>query len=91
MQYYYYYNMQPIIHVVYESNQMFHYIPLYYAKACNEFEEPISTSSPSDNIVLFQEMLQRWRAVGNTVSDLTDQKFGPQTFRPIDEHSTYNS
>ena len=29
----------------------------------------------------FEEMLQRWRAVGNTVSDMTDPKFESQTSR----------
>ena len=31
------------------------------------------------------EMLQRWRAVGNTESDLTSRRFGPQTSRSRDE------
>ena len=33
-------------------------------------------------------MLQRWRTVGNTVSDLTSQRFEPQTFRSKDERVT---
>ena len=33
-------------------------------------------------------MLQRWRAVGNAVSDLIGLKFEPQTFRFIDERVT---
>ena len=35
----------------------------------------------------FEEMLQRWRAVGNTVSHLTGPRYKPQTF-PIDERVT---
>ena len=45
---------------------------LYYAEVCNELAvpspRPLSTAS-------FEEMLQRWRAVGNTVSDLNSPKF----------------
>ena len=35
--------------------------------------------APSDCTPPFAEMSQRWRAVGNTVSDLTGPKFEPQT------------
>ena len=31
------------------------------------------------NTALFEEMSQRWRAVGNTVFDLTGPRFEPQT------------
>ena len=34
------------------------------------------------------EMSQWWRAVGNTVSDLTVQRFEPQTSRSSDKHVT---
>ena len=37
------------------------------------------------NTVPFQEMPQRWRVVGNTVSDLTGPRFEPQTYRSTDE------
>ena len=33
-------------------------------------------------------MLHRWRAVGNTVSDLTGTRFEPQISRSRDEHVT---
>ena len=59
---------------------------LYYAEACNEFVGFISASMRSGNIALFEEMPQRWRAVGNTVSDFTAPSFGPQTSRYQDEH-----
>ena len=41
----------------------------------------------SGNTVSFEEMLQRWRAVGSTVSigNLTGPRFKPQTFRSRDE------
>ena len=37
---------------------------------------------------LFEEMSQRWQAVGNTVSDLTAPRFEPQTSRSRDERAT---
>ena len=36
----------------------------------------------------FEEMLQRWRAVGYTVSDLTGPRFEPLTYRSRDERVT---
>ena len=42
---------------------------VYYAEACNEFAGPISASLRRGNTAPFEEMLQRWRAVGNSVSD----------------------
>ena len=43
----------------------------YYAETCSKFAEPISVSLHRDNSASFEEMLQRWRAVGNIVSDQT--------------------
>ena len=40
------------------------------------------------NSAPFKEILQRWRVVGNTVSDLTGPRFEPQTSRSRDEHVT---
>ena len=40
------------------------------------------------HIASFEEMLQKWRAVGNTVPDLTGPKFEPQTSRSRDERVT---
>ena len=40
---------------------------LYCADACKEFAGPISASLRLDNTAPFKKMLQRWRAVGNTV------------------------
>ena len=59
-----------------------------YAEACNELAGPIFVSLHPGNTALFEEMLQRWRAVGNTVSNLTDPIFEPQTFRGRDERVT---
>ena len=50
---------------------------LYYAKAFNESAWPNSASLYLRATSF--EMLQRWRAVGNTVSDLTPKLFEPQT------------
>ena len=59
---------------------------LYYAEAGNEFAGPISASlRPGTQLRTFEEMLRRWRAVGNAVSDLTDPRFEPQTSRSRDE------
>ena len=44
---------------------------LYYVKACNEFAGPILGGiAPEMNIATFEEMSQRWQAVGNSVSNL---------------------
>ena len=61
---------------------------LDYAEACNELAGPISASLRQGNTAPFEEMSQRWRAVGNTVSDLTGPKFEPQTSRSRDERVT---
>ena len=54
---------------------------LYYAEACNEFTGPIFASLRPGNTA-FEEMSQRWRAVGNNVSDFTGPRFEPQTSFP---------
>ena len=45
----------------------------------------IRVIAPAGNRALFEEKLQRWRAVSNTVSDLTGPRFEPQTSRLRDE------
>ena len=55
---------------------------LCYAEACNKFAGPISMSLRPGNTDSFEEMSQRWRAVGNTVTDLTGPSFELQTSRP---------
>ena len=57
-------------------------------QACNEFVGPISTPLHSGNTALLEEMSQRWRAVGNIVTDLTDPKIEPQISRSRDEQLT---
>ena len=61
---------------------------LYYAEACNEFAGPISASLRPGNTAPFEVVLQRWQAVGNTLSDLTGPRFEPQTSRARDERVT---
>ena len=61
---------------------------MYCAKACNELPEPISASLLLGNTAPFEEMSQRWQALGNTVPDLTGPRFEPQTYRFEDERFT---
>ena len=51
-------------------------LAIYYAQTYNEFAGPISESL---------RLLQRWWAVGSTVSDFTGIRFEPQTPRPTDK------
>ena len=55
------------------------------AEACNEFAGPTSASLRPGNTAPFEEMLQRWRAVGNTAFDFIGPRFEPQTSRSRDE------
>ena len=48
---------------------------------CNELAGPISASLRPGNTATFEEMSQRWQAVGNTVSDLTGSRFELWTSR----------
>ena len=52
------------------QNQIFYYTD-YNAEACNELAGHISASLRAGNTSPFEEMLQRWRAAGKSVSDLT--------------------
>ena len=58
------------------------------AEACKELEGPISSSLRLGNTASFEKMSQRWRAVGNTVSNLTGPGFKPRTSRFKDERVT---
>ena len=50
---------------------------LHYTEACNELSGLISASLCSSNKAFFEEMSQRWRAVGNNESNLTGPRFEP--------------
>ena len=56
-----------------------------YVETCNGLAGPISASLRKGNTAPFEEMLQWWRAVGNTVSNLTDPRFKPRTPRSRNE------
>ena len=69
-----------------KSNQIFHYT------RCNTPKRVTSWRGPSPphcaRATQLLSMSQRWRAVGNTVSDLTGPRFKPQTSRSRDERVT---
>ena len=58
---------------------------LYYTEAYKEFAGPICASLRPGNSALCKQMSQRWQMVDNTVSDLTGERFQPQTSRSRDE------
>ena len=47
---------------------------MHYAEACNKFVRPIFASLLPGS-TFFEEMSQRWPAVGNSVSNLTGPRF----------------
>ena len=59
------------------STQIFHYTLCNCAEECNKLTVLISASLRPGNSAAFYEMSQQWRAVGNTVSDLTRPIFEP--------------
>ena len=60
----------------------------HHAEARNKFAGPIFASLRPGSTSLFEEFLQRRRAIGNTVSDLTGPRYEPQNSRFRDEHVT---
>ena len=62
----------------YISHQIFH-----YTRCLN-----IRVIAPAGNTAPFEETSQRWRAIGNTVSDLTGPRFELQTSPSRDERVT---
>ena len=71
-----------------KSKSNFSLYSLYHAEACNEFAVSISASLRPDNTATFEERSQRWRAVGNSVFDLTGPRFKPTTSGFRDERVT---
>ena len=70
----------PNASVVFKSNLSLY--SMYYAEACNEFSGTTQRHrAQATQLRPFQEMLQWWRAIGNTVSDLISQRFEPKTSR----------
>ena len=79
----------PCVNCVFKSNLIKSLLySLYYAEACNELAGLNSASMRPRNTASFEEMSQRWRVVGNTVSDLTRPRFVPQTSRSRNESVT---
>ena len=61
---------------------------MFYFDRCNEFAGPISESLRPINTAPFEELSQRWQAVGTAVFDFTGPRFEPQTSRSRDERVT---
>ena len=61
---------------------------LYYDEACYEFAGLSSASLRPGSAAFFEEILQWWRAVGKTPSDLTGMRFESQTSISRDEGFT---
>ena len=74
-----------------KPNQIKSYLSLcslYYAEACIKFAGPISASLRPGNTASFEEMSQRWRAVGNSESNLIGPRFESQTSSSRNERVT---
>ena len=54
-----------------KTNQIFRYTRCITLKCVTSLRGHLRIIAPAGNTAPFEEMLQRWRAVGNTVSDLT--------------------
>ena len=61
------------------KNQTFILLAVLYAEAWNEWRGP--SPQLSAWVTQLEETSERWRAVGDTVSDLTDLGIKPQTSR----------
>ena len=64
------------------SNQIFHYtycITRLFAEAHNKFAGPTYASLRPNNTDSFKEMSLRWRAISNTMSDLSGPRLKSQT------------
>ena len=70
------------------SNEIFHYTRCITLKHVTSLRGPSSCHCTCSNTASFEEMLQRWQAIGNTVSDLTIPRFEPQTSCSRDKHIT---
>ena len=56
-------------------NQIFDFSCCITPKCVTSWRVHLRVIAPMGNTAPFEEMLQRWRAVGNIVSDLTDSRF----------------
>ena len=75
--------------VVNTTHLLFKYFITFatYAEVCNELAEPIFLA-PTGNTASFEKISQRWRAVGNTLFNLTGPRFEPRVSGSINEHVT---
>ena len=65
---------------------------LYYAEAyITNLGDPSPCQCAWGNTTPFEEMLKRWRAVGNTVSNLISPRFEQQTSHSRDKRNTAQS
>ena len=72
-------------------NQIFRYTCRIMPKRVKSSKGPSSRQCAGATQILSKKMLLRWRAVGNTASDLTGPRFEPQTSRFQDERVTAGS
>ena len=73
------------------SNQIFHYtycITRLFAEAHNKFAGPTYASLRPNNTDSFKEMSLRWRAISNTMSDLSGPRLKSQTSFSKDKRVT---
>ena len=68
-------------------NQIFCYTQCITPKRATSLEDQVASFRPG-HAAYFKEILQRWRAIGNTVSDLTGPRFEPQTSSSRDDRVT---
>ena len=78
-------------HLKNSSNQIFHYIPVITSMGLMSLRTYLRVIAPACNTAHFKEISQRWRAVDNTVSNLTGPRFEPQTYSFNKEHVTDRS
>ena len=64
---------------------------MYYPEMCNEFAGPVSASLHPGLKVPFEEMLQRWRAVGKIAFELAGPIFEVQNSRSRNKRVTIRS
>ena len=72
-----------------QSHQVFHYTRCIAPKRVMSLRGPSPCHcAQATQLRAFEEVSQRWRAVGNTVFDLTGPRFEPQTSHSRDERVT---
>ena len=67
------------------SNQIYHYTRCITPKCTMSLRGHLRVIPPASYTAPVEEMSQRWRDVGNTVSDLTSPRFESRTTRFLGE------